>query len=174
LQDYFIFVVKNHKLTYMPYGKIQANLNEVTRDTIVAYINQLFVLMPFLVLITAKEKNKGLRLGKKTGVLFSRADSLVPNNLNIIPPTFSPSDMHSSIIDWQFLSDILVQLKRVLDAVACTQIALEQQTMKDCLYFYKLAQNAAKQNIPGAAELVEELEPLMPRSGKKLVKKVKK
>ncbi len=152
----------------MSYTKLLANIDDAARNSMISKINQLHTDMPFLVLITKKEKSKGLRLGNKTGTFFEKSAMLSSSNVNILTPSFSLSEFVTRINDWKALKDIKTQINKMNDAVNCTAIAYEQQIMSECLYFYGLAQGAASQNIPGASAIVSELESMMPRKGKKV------
>ncbi len=157
----------------MPYSKLLANIADASRDQLIANINQVQTDMPFLVLLTSAEKKKHLQLGKKAEPFFDKTVILAMGNPSILTDIFSVVDMQTRTNDLKAMRAIQTQVNKLNDAVNCTVIALEKENMRDGLYFYKLAQGAATQNVPGADAIVKALESMLPRTGKKRIKKEK-
>jgi hypothetical protein len=158
----------------MPYSHLLPNIAEATRDQLIAEVNQLRTAMDYLVLLNQSEKKKHLQLGNRAEPFFDRTVVLAESNPNILTNVVSVPNLRIRTNDHKSLKAIQSQINRLNDAVNCTVIALEQENMRDCLYIYKLAQGAAAQNVPGAVAIVQALESLLPRSGKKSMKKTDK
>jgi hypothetical protein len=155
----------------MPYANLNIGLTPAKRKALISQIAALQASMPYLVNLTPKEKINYLRMGKKAPTFINAALELAKQNPNILPPYFDMPGFTADVQDHQFLGDALVQINSLQQAVANTVIALEQESIRTALDFYKHCQAASTQNIPGAGATLAQLQPMMPKTGKKKKKK---
>ena len=157
----------------MPYANLSIGLNESNRQDYINAISDLQMQMNFLVQLTPKEKQNHYRLGKKAPVFFTKAIELARQNPALIPTYFNQAEFEQDVQDYQFMSDVLVQITQLQTAIKHTVIALEQESVRAALNFYKLCQTASAQNYVGAQEAVAQLKPLMNKTGKRKKKTIK-
>ena len=150
----------------MPYANLSIGLDEAKRQDFINAISDMQMQMSFLVQLTPKEKQAHYRLGKKAPVFFNKAIELARQNPTLVPPYFNQANFEQDVLDHQYMSDILVQITQLQTAIKHTVIALEQESVRAALNFYKLCQTASAQNYVGAQEAVAQLKPLMNKSGK--------
>ena len=155
----------------MPYANLQINLSEAQKQNIIDDINNILLSMNYLIHLSKKEKTKHLRLGNKAEAFFTRALELAKENPQLLMPAFSISAMEQDIEAWQKLRDIQVQVSRLLDGLNSTIIALEKENVSASIHFYNMSLSASKQNVVGASTVVENLAPMLPRTGKRTKKK---
>lgn len=151
----------------MPYANLNIGLSPAKRQALINQIAALQASMPYLVNLTPKEKVNYLKMGKKAPTFIKTALELAKQNPNMLPAYFDMPGFTADVQDHQFLSDALVQINSLQQAVANTVIALEQESIRAALDFYKHCQAAATQNIPRASATLAELQPMMAKTGKK-------
>lgn len=150
----------------MSYANLTIGLNDTIRQDLLNQIAALESNMNFLVQLTHKEKLKHLRLGTKAQTFVQTAMMLANQNQHLLPAYLNMAGFEQDVQDFKFLSDILIQLSKVHQAVKDTVIALEQESVSTALDFYKHCQSASNQNVLGAQEVVRKLSLMMPKKGK--------
>ena len=150
----------------MPYANLKIGMTEVQKQAIINEINTIYNNMPYLILLTTKEKKQGMQLGNLAHTFLQRSLLLAKNNPNVVPSFIDMSDWGLDVQDHRSLCEIRTQLNKLQDAVNCTIIALEQEAMRVSLSFYKVAKSAETQGVMGASMIVDELSQMMPRTKK--------
>ena len=150
----------------MPYANLKIGMTEVQKQAIINDINTIYNNMPYLILLTTKEKKQGMQLGNLAPTFLQRSLLLAKNNPNVVPSFIDMSDWGLDVQDHRSLCEIRTQLNKLQDAVNCTIIALEQEAMRVSLSFYKVAKSAETQGVMGASMIVDELSQMMPRTKK--------
>jgi hypothetical protein len=150
----------------MPYANLSIGIDDNLRQTLLNFLSDMELNMNFLVQLTTEEKKKSLRLGIKTPAFLKRSVELAKQNPHLLPSYFNQAEFEKDVQDFEFMSDILVQIKKLQQAINDTTIALEQESVNAALDFYKHCQSAANQNVLGAQEAVKELSIIMPKKGK--------
>ena len=150
----------------MPYANLKIGMTEVQKQAIINEINTIYNNMPYLILLTTKEKKQGMQLGNLAPTFLQRSLLLAKNNPNVVPSFIDMSDWGLDVQDHRSLCEIRTQLNKLQDAVNCTIIALEQEAMRVSLSFYKVAKSAETQGVMGASMIVDELSQMMPRTKK--------
>jgi hypothetical protein len=150
----------------MPYANLSIGIDDNLRQTLFNFLSDMELNMSFLVQLTPVEKKKYLRLGTKSSAFLSRAVELAKQNPNILPTYFNQTEFEKDVRDFETMSDLLVQINKMQQAIKDTTIAFEQESIRSALDFYKHCQSAAIQNVLGAQEAVKELSVIMPKKGK--------
>ena len=150
----------------MPYANLKIGMTEVQKQAIINDINTIYNNMPYLILLTTKEKKQGMQLGNLAPTFLQRSLLLAKNNPNVVPSFIDMSDWGLDVQDHRSLCEIRTQLNKLQDAVNCTIIALEQEAMRVSLSFYKVAKSAETQGVMRASMIVDELSQMMPRTKK--------
>ena len=150
----------------MPYANLKIGITEVQKQAIINDINTIYNNMPYLILLTTKEKKQGMQLGNLAPTFLQRSLLLAKNNPNVVPSFIDMSDWGLDVQDHRSLCEIRTQLNKLQDAVNCTIIALEQEAMRVSLSFYKVVKSAETQGVMGASMIVDELSQMMPRTKK--------
>lgn len=150
----------------MPYNNLSIGLTEAQRQAWLTLLADMETSMSFLVQLTPSEKRKHLRLGARTHAFITTSLELARQNPDILPPYFNQAEFEKDVQDFQFLGDILIQIKKLQQAIHDTVTALENESVNTALDFYKHCQTAANQNVLGAQEAARLLSPMMPKKGK--------
>jgi len=150
----------------MSYANLTIGLDAAKRQDLLNQIAALETSMDFLVELTAKEKRQHLRLGTTAQTFVQTAQVLAQQNQHLLPPYFNMAAFEQDVQDFNYLRDVLIQLIKVQDAVQNTVIALEQESMRSALDFFKHCKAASTQNVHGAQEATKQLSQMMPKKGK--------
>jgi hypothetical protein len=150
----------------MSYANLTIGLDATQRQDLLNQIAALETTMHFLVELTPKEKLQHLRLGTNAQTFVQMAKVLAVQNPHLLPVYFNLAAFEQDVQDYQYLSDALVQLTKVQHALQNTVVALEQESTRAALDFYKHCKAASNQNVLGAQEAVRELSKMMPKKGK--------
>lgn len=150
----------------MSYANLTIGLDNTQRQNLLDQIAQLETTMNFLVLLTPKERLNHLRLGSIAPTFIQTAKELATQNPHLVPSYFNMPGFLQDAQDYQYLSDVLIQLNKLKNAVEHTVIALEQESINSALDFYKHSKAASMQDVSGAQEVVRTLSQMMPKKGK--------
>jgi hypothetical protein len=150
----------------MPYANLSIGIDENLRQTLLNFLSDMELNMSFLVQLTPAEKKKYLRLGAKSPAFLSRAVELAKQNPQVLPNYFNQAEFEKDVQDFEIMSDLLVQINKLQQAIKDTKMAFEQESIRAALDFYKHCQSAANQNVAGSQEVVKELSSIMPKKGK--------
>jgi uncharacterized protein HemY len=150
----------------MPYANLTIDLDDAQRQALLDKIAELESTMSYMVELIRKEKLSCLRLGPKAITFSITARELAQQNTHLLPPYFDLAAFAQDVQDYQYLSDVLVQLTKLQQGLQNTVIALEQESINAALDFYKHSKAASLQNVSGAQEVVRTLSQMMPKKGK--------
>lgn len=141
----------------MPYTNLLLGMTDAMRTTILNEINLIEATIPKLVSLTTKEKKAGFTFGKRADSVFLQCLALMKNAPEIVPPSFSISDFTIKVKDREILTEIHGRIGDLFEALGTTLKANEQECTLAVLSFYKYAQAAATQNLPGAKQAANEM-----------------
>ena len=150
----------------MPYQNITGGIDGATKTQIIDKITEAQALMPFLVNLTRKEKQKGLKLGKKTEKFLYDIQEIIDNNPTLIPPYIDKAGYESDFEQLLILISIELKLKALHEAVTDTRKALMNECMTPALAIYSTVKDATRANVPGADTIFETLKPYFKRKAK--------
>lgn len=150
----------------MSYANLTIGLDDDQRQLLLDQIAKLESTMNFLIQLTPKERLNHLRLGTTAPTFVQTAKELASQNNHLVPSYFNVAGFLQDVQDYQYLSDVLVQINKLKNAIEHTVIALEQESVGAALDFYKHSKAAANQNVHGAQEVVRTLSQMMPKKGK--------
>jgi hypothetical protein len=136
----------------------EATITQVHED-ISAVIQQL---RPYIIALTPNERQTMLKMGDKSLAFVEKAHDYVTDN-----PTLAPSYLDMATFDIDFadvhgLWSTLTLIKQLEEAVEDTVMTAGSEAYHAALAFYHNVQAAAKDDIPGAKAIFEDLKNRFP------------
>lgn len=141
----------------MAYQNLQIAISPADKTFILQKIQDLKTIMTFVINLTLKERKK---IGMASHDLYSflkAAYDHAEKNQHLLPPTFSLAQWKADIDAFDDLRSILQQVNQLQESLSDTLLALKVESQNMALNFYKLAQIAAKTDVPGTDEIVQDL-----------------
>jgi hypothetical protein len=136
----------------------EATITQV-HSQISAIIQQL---QPYIIALTPHERQTMLKMGDKSLAFVEKAHDYAADN-----PTLTPSYLDMAAFDVDFadahgLWTVLTLVKQLEEAVEDTIMAAGSEAFHAALAFYHNVQAAAKDDIPGAKAIFEDLKTRFP------------
>jgi hypothetical protein len=158
------------QVTIMPYNNLEASLSQAEQADLIQRIEDMRSLLPFLINLTPKEKNRG-KYGQHNYAFLHAAFDYAQQRPELLPPSFSLTGWQADIELYDRLMPIAQQVAMLQEALNDTMFALRTEAQKSALDFLKFAQVAATSNQPGTTGMVENLKsklskPYKPRTPK--------
>lgn len=140
----------------MPYTDINTTLSDVDRQAIKQAIVLIQQKMPFLVTLSADDRQRLYKMGDKRLAFVQHSLSAAQSNPNILPASF---DLQGFSNDYQLatdLSELLMLLTQLTEQVDDTLLAVGSEAMSSSLTVYDYIKTAAKKT-PGLKTISEQL-----------------
>ena len=145
-------------------NRIEATLTAEDRDKVLSLIEQIRVLMPFLIDLTLEEKQSLAKMGDKRRAFVSNALTLAEQDDSFLPRSFDVAEMRKDVELTANLRPIVVALMQLTEFVDDTETLVGSEAYAAGLVVYSSAQRNGK----GAA-----LDNLADTLGKSFVRKSK-
>ena len=146
----------------MPYANISATLSTSDRDAILAKLNEVKALLPFLVNLTADERSTMLKMGDRSIPFVDKSLGYAQSNGNLIPAYLDVAELKKDVDLVKNLDQVYNAMLQVYTALDDTYIALGSEAFNASLTFYNIVRDAAKKNVPGASAIYEDLKQRFP------------
>lgn len=141
----------------MSYQNISAVLAAADLTSILNKINEIKVLLPFLVNLTPDDIRGLSKISDKSEPFVTKALGYAETTPTLVPPYLSVPEFRKDYNLYLQLKAVLQQLEQLLEGVRDTSIAVGSEANAGALTFYKSAQVAAKLNVPGAESIADDL-----------------
>ncbi|MDR1182390.1 MAG: hypothetical protein LBL13_10485 [Bacteroidales bacterium] len=115
------------------------------------------ILSPYLYPLTTEDRHRILKMGDKSLAFVEKTGELAASNPQFCPAYFNLDDLNVDIADavgLRALNNRLEQLSREVDD---TMMLAGSEAFTQSLSFYNTVKQAARDNIPGAQPLLDEL-----------------
>lgn len=153
----------------MPYQNISASLSDTDLAAILESLATLESKLPFLVSLTADERNKRVKLGDKSLAFVENCLAVATQNPDILPSSFSKAEFEKDILLTRQLNKVLLPLQQACEKVADTQAVVGSEAMQAALLVYEYAKSAQRYN-PGMKTVVEQLGQRFKQAGQRTAK----
>ncbi|MBW4541474.1 MAG: hypothetical protein KME43_20375 [Myxacorys chilensis ATA2-1-KO14] len=140
----------------MPYTDINTTLSDADRQAIKQAILLIQQKLPFLVTLSADERQRLYKMGDKRLAFVQNSLSAAQSNPNILPASF---DLQGFSNDYQLatdLSELLMLLTQLTEQVDDTLLAVGSEAMSSSLTVYDYIKTAAKKT-PGLKTIADQL-----------------
>jgi hypothetical protein len=133
-----------------------------------ALVNQIkLMLLPYVTSLTPAQRHDLLKLGEKTLSFVQKAHEFALQNPNLCPPYLDMTGFNTDfddVINLLALNNATLQLHEYVDDTTMTS---GSEAYQAALVFYNSVKMAARQDVPGAKAVYEELRKRFPGTRRK-------
>jgi hypothetical protein len=119
-------------------------------------------LAPHTIALTPHERQTLLKMGDKSLAFVEKAHDYAHDNPNLVPSYLNTGAFDIDFKDAHGLWSLLTVIKQLEEAVEDTIMAAGSEAYHAALAFYHNVQAAAKDDVPGAKAIVEDLKTRFP------------
>ena len=141
----------------MPYQNISAEITPAQYDAIVAKLNELKALFPFLINLTPEERQALPKMGDSKQPFVTKALQYAQIFPLIAPPFISLPELGKDRGLALTLLQVLQLLRPFVESIDDTQLAAGSEAYVASLSIYNSSGQAAKASVPGATAIYEDL-----------------
>ncbi|MDR2691097.1 MAG: hypothetical protein LBB73_02180 [Dysgonamonadaceae bacterium] len=114
-------------------------------------------LRPYLSPLTPESRKTILKMGDKSLALVEKTSELAAVNPQFCPSYFNLSDLNIDLTDAVSLRVVVNRLEQITREVEDTMMIAGNEAFTQTLTFYNAVKQAARDNVPGAQALFDEL-----------------
>jgi hypothetical protein len=127
----------------------------------------LTTLQPFVTALTPQERQSLLKMGDKSLTFVEKAHDYAHDNPNLVPGFLDMTAFDVDFADAHGLWSVLTLVKQLQETLEDTVMVAGSEAYHGALAFYHNTQAAAKQDVPGAKAIYEDLKTRFPRGKRK-------
>ncbi|MDR1370061.1 MAG: hypothetical protein LBJ72_08070 [Dysgonamonadaceae bacterium] len=120
------------------------------------------LLLPYVTSLTPTERRTMAKMGEKTLSFVEKAHEFATQNLNLVPPFLDMTAFNTDFADAHNLWSVLLASQQLHENLDDTTMASGSEAYQAALIFYNSVKMAARQDIPGAKAVYEELKKRFP------------
>lgn len=124
------------------------------------------LLAPYIIPLTPDQRHSMLKIGEKNLSFVEKASELAQMNPALCPSYLNMDDFEIDLVDTLGLRGLLNRIHQLSDAIDDTTMVAGSEAYNAALVFYSAVREAARQNVPGAKAVYEELKKRFPGRGK--------
>ena len=121
------------------------------------------LLVPYIITLTPEERRDRLKMGDKTLAFCEKALDYALSNPALVPSYLELNEFKTDMTDATGLRTLDMTLQQLESGVSDTVMVSGSEAYSQALIFYNSVKQAAKQNVPGAKVVFEELQKRYPR-----------
>ncbi|MDR1112158.1 MAG: hypothetical protein LBL18_00125 [Bacteroidales bacterium] len=115
------------------------------------------LLAPYAIALTPAERRSMAKMGEKTLSFVEKSHEFAAQNPNFVPPYLNMADFDIDFADAHNLWSVLLASQQLHENLDDTTMAAGSEAYQAALVFYNSVKTAARQDIPGAKAVYEEL-----------------
>jgi hypothetical protein len=120
------------------------------------------LLLPYVTSLTPAERRAIAKMGEKTLSFVEKAHEAAVDNPNLVPPFLDMAAFNVDFADAHNLWSLLLLTQQLHENVDDTTMVAGSEAYHFALIFYNSVKMAARQDIPGAKAIYEELKKRFP------------
>ena len=141
----------NKAMTAAMLSAVQAKIDEVKG-----------ILAPFIISLTPEERRERLKLGDKTLAFAEKSFAYAQANPALVPSYLEMEMFSIDMKDATGLRTLEISIQQLATGISDTIMVAGGEAYNESLIFYNAVKQAAKQNIPGAKAVYEDLQKRFP------------
>ncbi|MDR1606464.1 MAG: hypothetical protein LBS41_05065 [Streptococcaceae bacterium] len=123
------------------------------------------MMSPYLLTLTAKERQEMTKMGNKSLSFVEKAYDYATKYPHLYPAYLNLADFAIDKADATGLRQIIISVRQLCDDLESTAMLAGSESFQNSLAFYRSSKDAATRNVPGASEVYSDLKERFP--GKK-------
>jgi hypothetical protein len=144
---------------------VSAALTDADKTAIKQAIQTASEKMPFLISLTDEQRRGGLKLGDKTVGFVDKVMSYSQTNPSLVPSYLDTAEFTKDYQLTKDLLDVLRILRPLMQNIEDTSTEAGVEALAAAMVFYNAVKGAAKQGVPGAKAIYEDLQKRFPSAG---------
>jgi hypothetical protein len=120
------------------------------------------LLLPYVTPLTPSERHTMPKMGEKTLSFVEKAHAFAVQNPTLCPPYLDMTAFDADFGDAHNLWTLLVSTQQLHENVDDTEMVAGSEAFRSSLVFYNSVKMAARQDVPGAKAVYEELKKRFP------------
>jgi hypothetical protein len=125
------------------------------------------LLLPYVTPLTPSERHEMPKMGEKTLSFVEKAHQFAVQNPLLCPPFLNMEDYNIDFSDAHGLWALLLATQQLTEYVNDTEMVAGSEAYQASLVFYNSVKMAARQDVPGAKAIYEELKKRFPGGKRK-------
>ncbi|MGC9400490.1 MAG: hypothetical protein ACP5HM_15325 [Anaerolineae bacterium] len=144
-------------------NRIQAEITQEDQQAVLDILAEIRERLPFLLNLTAEERQALPKMGEKSRAFVDEALALVREDPDLLPADFEVEELEKDIALYDRLQPILFAVLQLEDLLLSTTVAASSDAYSAALAIYERAQEAGKGETLAAC--LAEIEKAAKRSG---------
>lgn len=141
---------------------VSTTLPAEDKTAIMDAIQTLVTKMPFLISLTNDQRRGGMKLGDKTVGFVDKVVDYSQSNPDFVPAYLDLTEFNNDYLLIKDLSEILRVLQPVVQNIEDTTTEAGIEALGAAMVFYNSVKSAAKQGVPGAKSIYDDLQKRFP------------
>jgi len=125
-------------------NRIEAHLTKEDQQAVLATLAEIREQLPFLLNLTAEERQALPKMGEKSRAFVDEALALARENPDMVPEDFDLEDMEEDIALYEGLQPILFAVMQLEDLLLSSAVAASSDAYSAALEIYERAKEAGK------------------------------
>jgi hypothetical protein len=136
--------------------------NETIQESNTALRSLKEAIKPYVVALTADQKKSMVVVGNRLFDFIERGVMLAEANPDLIPPYIKMVDVKKDVDAWRVMNPMIKDLEQQLSLLNDTAALCGNEAYSSILSFYHYIKQAAKDNVPGAKPIYDDLKKQFP------------
>ncbi|HWW04842.1 hypothetical protein [Collimonas sp.] len=139
-------------------NKISLSIPDAVQKQVLLKITELKgLLAPYLIALTPQQRGAILKMGDRSQPFVDKSLEYAQRNPNLLPSFLNLAEWKKDTVGRKNLSDMQYALSELNSNVADTNMQCGSEAYNQALLFYNNVKQAAKNNVPDAKVIAEEL-----------------
>jgi hypothetical protein len=143
-------------------NRVSATLTSEAKTNIKNAIKTIADNLPFLISLTDDERRGGMKLGDKTVGFLDKNFNYTQTNTALVPAYLDVAEYGKDYTVTKDLLEILQALHPLVQSIEDTYTQAGIEALSAALVFYNAVKMAAKQGVPGAKAIYDDLQKRFP------------
>ncbi len=141
--------------------------SETIQETNTAISSLQEALKPYVLALPAEKKKNMVVVGNRLFDFVERGCMLAENNPDLIPPYIKMDNVKKDVDAWKVMNPMIKELEQQLSLLNDTAALCGNEAYSAVLSFYHYIKQAAKDGVPGAKPIYEDLKKQFPSTAPK-------
>lgn len=143
-------------------NRISATLSSEAKTNIQNALKTIGDNLPFLISLTEDERRGGMKLGDKTVGFLDKSFNYSQTNSTLVPAYLDVTEFTKDYNTTKDLLEILQLVRPLVQKIEDTYTQAGVESLAAALVFYNAVKMAAKQGVPGAKTIYDDLQKRFP------------
>jgi hypothetical protein len=143
-------------------NKISQQVDPATIITAKTKVGELAGLFPYRISQTEDERKGGLKIGYKVLGWLDLVITYMDQNSNLIPNYLDKAEADKDYTGQKAIFEVVHAAQPVVQSLEDTATLMAQESLQAALLFYNAVKMAAKQGVPGARDIYDDLKRRFP------------